>query len=227
VDTICSYSIPGRIIKNRKIQEIPADGMFIHGNYHILALKEMGGPLECFVNGDGETLARLFPSIAESATTLGRFICRWPGHAAFWEKMIKSGFNRLEPVRVNGVDVIPAAFCAALLGSQQQFHYGVEERDVALIRADARGTKNGKPTRVVSQIIDYRDLKTGYTAMQRTVAYPMSIGAQMIMDGRLSKRGIVEPSEVPFEPFVTELRKRGLKITRKVEPWDGNIEPGD
>jgi saccharopine dehydrogenase-like NADP-dependent oxidoreductase len=63
--------------------------------------------------------------------------------------------------------------------------------------------------------------------MQRTVAYPMSIGAQMIMDGRLSKRGIVEPSEVPFEPFVTELRKRGLEITRKVEPWDGNIEPGD
>jgi hypothetical protein len=49
----------------------------------------------------------------------------------------------------------------------------------------------------------------------------------MIMDGRLSKRGIVEPSEVPFEPFVTELRKRGLEITRKVEPWDGNIEPGD
>ena len=141
--------------------------------------------------------------------------------------MIKSGFNRLEPVRVNGVDVIPAEFCAALLGSQQQFHYGSGERDVALIRADARGTKNGKPTRVVSQIIDYRDLKTGYTAMQRTVAYPMSIGAQMIMDGRLSKKGIVEPSEVPFEPFVTELRKRGLEITQKVEPWDGNIEPGD
>jgi saccharopine dehydrogenase-like NADP-dependent oxidoreductase len=62
--------------------------------------------------------------------------------------------------------------------------------------------------------------------MQRTVAFPMSIGAQMIMDGRLSKRGIVEPSEVPFEPFAAELRKRGLNITRKVEPWDGSVEPG-
>jgi saccharopine dehydrogenase-like NADP-dependent oxidoreductase len=140
--------------------------------------------------------------------------------------MVKSGFNRTEPVKVNGVDVIPAAFCAALLGSQKQFHYGADERDVALIRADARGTKNSKPTRVVSQIIDYRDLKTGYTAMQRTVAYPMSIGAQMIIDGRLSKRGIIGPSEVPFEPFIAELRKRRLDITRKVEHWDGNIEPG-
>lgn len=226
VDTMYSYAIPGRTIKNGIPHEIPADGMFVPGNFHVLDLKEMGGPLECFVNGDGESLARLFPAIAKSATTLGRFICRRPGHASFWEKMVKCGFNRAEPVKVNGVDVIPAAFCAALLGSQQQFHYGPGERDVALIRADARGTKGGRPTRVVGQLVDYRDLKTGYTAMQRTVAFPMSIGAQMIMDGRLSKRGIVQPTEVPFEPFAAELRKRGLEITRTVGTWDGSVEPG-
>ncbi len=129
-------------------------------------------------------------------------------------------------MKVNGVEVIPAAFCAALLGSQAQFHYGKGERDVALIRADARGFKDGKPTRVVSQLVDTRDLETGYTAMQRTVAFPMSIGAQMIMDGRISKRGIIGPSEVPFEPFIAELRKRKLDISRKVEEWDGSVEPG-
>lgn len=198
-----THMVSSVFIIDWSIQKVLADGMFVPGNYHILDLKEMGGPLECFVNGDGESLARLFPAIAKSATTLGRFICRWMGHAAFWEKMVKSGFNRIDPVKVNGFDVIPAAFCSALLGSQKQFHYDAKERDVALIRADARGVKNGKPTRVVSQLIDYRDLKTGYTAMQRTVAYPMSIGAQMIMDGRLLKRGIIDPSEVPFEPFIT------------------------
>lgn len=226
VDTMCSYSVPGRTIMNGKALNVPADGMFVPGNFHILDLAEMGGPLECFVNGEGESLARLFPAIAKSATTLGRFICRWPGHAAFWEKMVKSGFNRTEPVRVNGVDVVPAAFCAALLDSQPQFHYGEGERDVALIRADARGMKDGKPVRVVGQLVDYRDLKTGYTAMQRTVAFPMSIGAQMIMNDSLSKRGIVEPSEVPFEPFVKELRKRGLDVTWNAEPWDGSVAPG-
>lgn len=225
IDTMYSYSIPGRIIQNGSAMEIPADSMFTPGNYHHLDLKELGGPLECFVNGDGESLARLFPAIANSARTLGRFICRWPGHAAFWEKMVKCGFNRSEPVNVNGVEVIPAAFCAALLGSQQQFFYGAGERDVALIRADARGTKDGKPTRVVSQIIDYRDLETGYTAMQRTVAFPMSIGAQMILDGRISKRGIVEPSEVPFEPLRAELLQRGLKISQTFEDWNGSMEP--
>jgi len=226
VDTICSYSIPGRILKEGKALEVPADGMFVPGNYHLLDLPEMGGPLECFVNGDGETLGKLFPSIAASAKSLGRFICRWPGHAAFWEKMVKCGFNRTAPVKVNGVDVNPAAFCAALLGSQAQFHYGEGERDVALIRADARGSKGGKPTRVIGQLVDYRDLKTGYTAMQRTVAIPMAIGAGMIMAGTVSKRGIIEPSDVPFEPFAAELQKRGLEITWKVEPWDGGSEMG-
>jgi lysine 6-dehydrogenase len=226
VDTMYSYRIPGRMIVGGKPHDVPAEGMFDPGNYHLLHLKDLGGPLECFVNGDGASLAELFPAIAGSATTMGRFICRWPGHAAFWATMVKSGFNRSEPVRVNGVDVVPAEFCAALLGSQAQFHYGEGEQDVALIRADARGYKDGKPTRVVSQLIDYRDLATGYTAMQRTVAFTMSIGAQMILDGTLSRRGIVEPAEVPYEPFAAELSKRRLEINCKTGPWDGSTDMG-
>jgi len=75
------------------------------------------------------------------------------------------------------------------------------------------------------QLVDYRDCETGYTAMQRTVAHPMSIGAQMIMDGTINKRGIVNPSEVPYEPFVEELEKRGLHISKHIEDWDGNHNP--
>ena len=226
VDTIYSYAIPGSTTKNGVVHQIPSEGMFEPGNYHILDLAEMGGPLECFVNGDGDTLAKLFPAIAGSAKTLGRFICRRPGHAAFWEKMVKCGFNRAAPVNVNGIDVIPAEFCAALLGTQQQFRYGAGERDVALIRADARGLQAGRPMRAIGQLVDYRDLDTGFTAMQRTVAFPMSIGAQMIMDGTLAKRGIVDPTQVPYAPFLAQLRKRGLDITHHVEAWDGGVEPG-
>ena len=226
VDTIHSYSVPGQVTMRGQSLDVAHDGMFDLGNYHILDLEEIGGPLECFVNGSAQDLPAYFPDIAGSAATLGRFICRWPGHAAFWEKMVKCGFNRSEPVDVNGVEVVPAEFCAALLGSQQQFHYAEDERDVALIRVDARGTKNGEPARAISQIIDYRDLGTGYTAMQRTVAFTMSIAAQMIMDGRLNKRGIIDPSDVPFEPFAAELSNRGLNITKRIERWDGNIEPG-
>jgi hypothetical protein len=49
--------------------------------------------------GDGH---RAFLAIAKSVTTLGRCICRWTGHAAFWEKMVKSGFNFLDGSRWGG-----------------------------------------------------------------------------------------------------------------------------
>lgn len=226
VDTMCSYNISGRLRREGKYIEVAADEMFIPENIHILDLEEMGGPLECFVNGDGDSLAELFPSIAETATSLGRFICRWPGHGALWEKLVKSGFVSTRPIDVNGVQVAPASFCAALLGGQEQFHYGEGERDAALIRSDVRGFRDGKPTRAVMQLVDFRDLETGYSAMQRTVAFPMSIGAQMILDGTFSKPGIANPSDVPYDRFLEEIRKRGLDITKKIEVWDGSEEPG-
>jgi len=226
VDTMYSYSIPGRMLRNGRRLDVGAHEMFEAGNVHTLDLRELGGPLECFVNGDALDLTRLFPSIVGTATSLGHFTCRWPGHSAFWEKMVKSGFVRREPVDVRGASVVPAEFCAALLGSQSEFQFGPDERDMALLRADARGTQAGKPARVVVQLVAARDLQTGFTAMQQTVGVPMSVGAQMILDGTLAGPGIIGPAAVPFAPFADALRARGLNITTAVEPWDGNEEPG-
>jgi len=226
VDTMYSYSIPSRFILRGEAVERPGREMFAPGTWHTLDLPELGGPLECFVNGDAESLARLFPSIAGTATSLGRFICRWPGHAALWDKLVKSGFVGKEPIEVGGASVVPAEFCAALLGSQEQFRYGEGERDVAIIRSDARGRRNGEPTRVIGQLLDWRNLDTGFTAMQRTVAFPISVGAQMILDGRIKQRGVLMPVDVPFEPLTAELAARGLHITWQESPWDGDPEPG-
>lgn len=219
-----SYLRPAVVIKGGKDIPIKADEMFSPANTHILDLPEMGGPLECFPNGDSSHFAKSF-GIRETVKDMGRYICRWPGHRAFWEVMAKSGFLSDEPIRVGNCEVAPTAFCAALFGSQEQFFYGDGERDVALVRTDARGLKDGKPWRVVCQVIDKRDLSTGLTAMQRTVGFPVSIGAQMILDGRLEKKGIVSPSEVPFDEFMQELGRRGITWNREEGPWDGRMEP--
>lgn len=219
-----SYLRPAVVIKSGADFEVRADEMFTPANTHILDLPEMGGPLECFPNGDSSHFARAF-GIRETVKDMGRYICRWPGHAAYWEVMARCGFLSDDPIRVGGVEVAPTAFCASLLGSQEQFFYGKGERDVALVRTDARGLKDGKPWRVVCQVIDKRDLETGLTSMQRTVGFPASIGAQMILDGRLDRKGIVSPSEVPFEEFMKELGARGITWTREEGPWDGRLEP--
>jgi len=219
-----SYLRPAVVIKDGLDVEVKADEMFSPDNTHILDLPEMGGPLECFPNGDSSHFAKEF-GIRKTVKSMGRYICRWPGHRAFWEIMAKCGFLSDNPVRVGNCEVAPAAFCAALLGSQKQFFYGEGERDIALVRTDARGLKNGKPWKVICQVIDKRDLSTGLTSMQRTVGFPVSIGARMILDGRLEKKGIIRPDEVPFDEFMGELNRRGITWSREEGPWDGKLEP--
>ncbi|MFP4481165.1 MAG: saccharopine dehydrogenase family protein [Thermovirgaceae bacterium] len=220
-----SYLRPAKILDENRVVEIPADEMFAPKNTHLLDLAEMGSPLECFPNGDALAFAEVF-GLGEAVESMGRYICRWPGHGSFWWKMAKSGFLRAEPVSMNGAgDVAPVEFCASLLASQDQFYYREDERDVALVRSDVRGTRDGKPVRVVWQITDYRDLATGFTAMQRTVGFPMSIGAQMIMDGTIDKKGVIHPMEVPFDPFMKELGNRGIQAVRFEEEWDGDLKP--
>jgi saccharopine dehydrogenase-like NADP-dependent oxidoreductase len=73
---------------------------------------------------------------------------------------------------------------------------------------------------VIYQVIDRRDLRTGFTAMTRTVGYTTSIGAQMILRGDIQKRGVVTPvRDVPFEIFSDELRKRGIHVEQITGPW--------
>ncbi len=224
VGVMRSYLRPARVFRDGKVTEIPADEMFSPQNTHILDLPEMGGPLECFPNGNSEQFAEIF-GLKKNLKSMGRYICRWPGHGAFWEVMAKSGFLGEEPVNCGNASVSPSVFCASLLSSQKQFFYGDKEKDIALIRADVRGLRKGKPVRVIWQIIDRRDLKTGFTAMQRTVGFPMSIGAQMILDGRIFQKGLVNPIQVPFEPYMKEMELRGFKATRIEEEWNGELQP--
>jgi saccharopine dehydrogenase-like NADP-dependent oxidoreductase len=109
--------------------------------------------------------------------------------------------------------VAATAFC-----QRRRWRYGRVSKE--------KSFKNGEPLRVVMQLVDFRDLDTGYTAMQRTVAFPMSIGTQMILNGTVTKKGIINPSDVPYELPKEELHRRGLVITQKTEKWDGNEELG-
>ncbi|WP_334138646.1 saccharopine dehydrogenase family protein [Thermovirga lienii] len=218
-----SYLRPARYIKDSQIVDVPADEMFMPEHTHILEIPELGGPLECFPNGDSASYAELF-GVKGTVKSMGRYICRWPGHGAFWSRMAKCGFLNEAPIKCGDACVFPVEFCASLLGSQKQFFYEDDERDVALIRIDARGYSNGKPIRVINQIIDKRDLKTGFTSMQRTVGFTVSIGAQMILQEKISEKGVLSPIQVPFQPFISELAARDIVFTSSEEHWDGRLD---
>ena len=131
--------------------------------------------------------------------------------------MVDLHFLDLEPLSVDGQAVDRRHYLAALLEPQIQYHD--DERDVVLVRIDVVGKQNGETKRAVYQVIDFRDLETGFTAMSRTVGYTASIGAQMIGTGQITKRGLVSPvTDGPYEILVRELSKRGVRVTSEITP---------
>jgi saccharopine dehydrogenase-like NADP-dependent oxidoreductase len=209
-----AYRRPAQIISGGKVVSLAPGEMFESGRYHILDLKEMGGPLECFPNGNAVHYAELY-GIRATVQEMGRYTCRLPGHCAFWNIMVKCGFLEEDPTSVDAASASPIQFTASLLGRQKQFHYSQEEQDMTFIRVDVRGTRAGKGTRIVYQLIDTRDLETGLTSMQRTVGFTMSVGARLILEGKLGSPGLLTPLQVPFEQVFPRLEKHNIRVARE------------
>ena len=209
-----SYKRPAKIIKNEQIVEIPGLEMFAPENMHIIEDEYTGGPLECFPNGDSVKYAEVY-GIADQVKEMGRFICRRPGHGEFWWRMANSGFLSEKPVKIGNAEIAPIDFVSALFQSQEQFWYSGRERDTTLIRVEVHGKKDGQDKSVTYQMVDYKDLESGFTSMQRTVGFTMGIGAMLLVMGELSAKGMISPTQVPLGLIEPELKKRNITITRK------------
>jgi lysine 6-dehydrogenase len=210
-----AYMRGGRLIHAGRIVEIGAREMFSPKNVHEITIPGLGR-FEAYANGDAVPYAELLGLDPQKLTRLGRYAFRWPGHCAFWKKLVDLHLLDDEPLTVDGATVNRRRFLAAAM--EPYIRLGEKERDVAVIRVDVTGEKSGKKKRVVLQIIDRRDLGTGFTAMSRTVGFTASIGALMIGSGQLSKRGLLSPvHDIPYNLFKKELAKRGIRISEKTK----------
>ncbi|MBT3188450.1 MAG: hypothetical protein HN736_17965 [Anaerolineae bacterium] len=209
---LSAYQRPAKMLKDGEIIHLTPSEMFSPENMHKVTLDTLG-EMEAYYNGDAVKYLDIF-GIANTTISTGRYSLRWLGHAAYWKKMVELGFLKEEPILVNGTKISPRQFVHDLI--EPQIHYAPDERDVAGIRIDVRGLKDGKSKRIIYQMIDRRDLETGLLAMQRTVGYTASIGAHMLLRGDIEKRGLLTPtSDIPFEKFIAELKKRNIIITRE------------
>jgi lysine 6-dehydrogenase len=135
---------------------------------------------------------------------------RYPGHAAVIRPIRELGLLGNEPIDVKGKKVVPRdVFIAAV----QSRLYKPEGRDLVALQVQATGKKGGKPHAVTFRLIDYYDAKHGISAMMRTTGYSLSITGQMQVDGRVKAKGVHTPDEaIPFDAYVSELGKRGIRI---------------
>ena len=126
------------------------------------------------------------------------------------------GFLKNETVNVKGVKVgVMDAIASHLLQSQQGTTtklYGYA------LHVEVTGTENGNPA--CYTLTNHHPASdgsvpnwTGLRAYTRSVGIPMSIAAQLILDGKVSGTGVIAP-ELAFDPELvfSELEKRQISI---------------
>jgi len=209
-----SYKRAGCVIRNGSVIKIAEDEMFSKGNIHELEVDGLG-ILEAFPNGDVMKYVDLLGLDASELHNAGRYVLRWPGHCEFWYTMVKLGLLDEGTIAVDGTEINRWKYLANALDDHIQYQHN--ERDIVLVRIEVTGEKNGKKVRSVYQVIDKCDLKTGLTAMSRTVGFTAAIGASIIGSNRLQKRGVLSPvKDIPYELLKDELSKRNIEITESV-----------
>ncbi len=209
-----SYHRPARLLRDGEVVEIKENEVFKRQNVHTVEIEELGA-METYANGDALEYAARAGIDTDKLRNLGCYSMRWPGHSELWSKLVDLHLLDDEPVNVDGVRVDRKRFLAAAIEPHIQLRD--QERDVAIVRVEVRGKKAGKRTRAVYQLLDRRDLETGFTAMSRTVGFTASIGAQMIGTGKITRRGLLTPArDIPYELLVGELAQRGISITSEL-----------
>ena len=209
-----AYMRPARFLREGKEVAIPGGEIFRSENGHTIEVPEVG-VMDAYYNGDAIRYIDLF-GLGPDLKEMGRFAMRWPGHNQFWNVMAELGFLDETTIRIGESKISPRRFIVEHLTPRLQF--GDTERDMVVIRVEAWGLKNNKPLRVAYDLIDYRDLTTGFFAMNRTVGYTASIAAQLILAGKIQKTGVLTPvRDVPHRDVLRELEKRGMKIQRRLE----------
>ncbi|MBW2239059.1 MAG: hypothetical protein JRF39_08475, partial [Deltaproteobacteria bacterium] len=208
------YVREARLVKNGRLHIVPGHEIFREENVHEIEFPGLGA-VEAYPNGDSERYVKIF-GLGKELVEMGRFALRWPGHSQFWRTMVDLGLLDENPIKVNKADISPRAFLANCLPPKLQ--YKSDEQDVALLRVEAWGLKENRKVKVTYDLIDYRDLETGLFAMNRTVGFTASIGALMVLTGKINQAGVLSPvRHVPPHEFIDEVKARGIQINYKIE----------
>jgi lysine 6-dehydrogenase len=140
---------------------------------------------------------------------------RYPGHAVAMRTIRDLGLLDLEPVNVKSQSVVPRELFIACAEPRLR---RPEARDLVALRVEAEGTRDGRPHRVVYDLLDYHDEASGVTAMERTTGYSLSITGQIQAQRQVKAMGVLTPDlAIPADLYIDELRRRGVNIQKRAD----------
>lgn len=201
------YTDSSHVVRNGELHEVPSLTEIepIHFDGF--------GELEAFhTSGGTSTLTKTFTNV----DTLEYKTIRYPGHADKFKVLVDLGLtNKDTKVEVDGKlistrEVLKAALTPGLLLGDKQ--------DVVLLRVIVSGNKNGEQVSYEYELVTKKDMEQQVTAMARATANTISVVAQMIGNGEITKRGVYPPEQiVPGAAYIAEMKKRGVHIVETIQ----------
>ncbi|MFC0301274.1 saccharopine dehydrogenase family protein [Virgibacillus soli] len=201
------YTDPALIIRNGEKVEVPALSEVEQIHF------EKFGPLEAFhTSGGTSTLSHSYPDLS----TLEYKTIRYRGHAEKFKLLVDLNLTRSDyEVEVNGEKVNPREVLLKVLDPIVELG---EKDDAVLLRVVVSGSKDGKPATYAYEMTTFKDRESHVTAMARATANTISVVAQLIANGEISKKGVYPPEQiVPGRIYMEEMAKRGVIIKEYVK----------
>lgn len=168
---------------------------------NVEAFVTSGGTSTCPTTFEGQLLSYDYKTI------------RYPGHYEKMRLFKDLGFIDLEPIDVVGHSIRPRDFFHSIMRRAWE---RPNERDLLVLRVDVEGTKDGRPVRHRSLVIDKYDDKTGFSATERTTAYSAAIVTAMQARDGTPKGAVVLEKAVDADDFVRELGKRDIPLETSI-----------
>ena len=166
------------------------------------------GVLEAFYTSGGiSTLYKTFPNVR----ALEYKTIRYKGHAEKFKLLADLGFlDATNLVEVDGREVSVRTVVREAL--KKKLELGTKP-DAVLLRVIVSGEKAQQQVTYEYEMVVRKDMTINETAMARATANTISVVAQMIGNGTITKRGVYAPEViVPGEVYIEEMANRGVVI---------------
>lgn len=210
-----AYRRDARLIRDGVHVRIDGSEIFRAENMHHIQIDGLGR-LEAYPNGDALKYLDQLGLDESTLGCVGRFTLRWPGHCALWRALGDLGLLDETPVVMDGVPVDRLQYLAAAL--EPHLQYAPHEQDVAVLRVEVEGQQAGRRVLRAAHVMDWRDLESGLTAVSRLTGFMASIGAHMIAEGAISKRGLLSPlTDLPLATVSRALAIRGIHVSFELD----------
>ncbi|HYC76395.1 MAG TPA: saccharopine dehydrogenase C-terminal domain-containing protein [Planctomycetota bacterium] len=134
---------------------------------------------------------------------------RYPGHWAQIRTLLDLGLLEEAPVDVDGRPVRPRDVFHAVVAPRLRFP---DDKDLVVLRVECDGVSGGRPTTRRLELYDVHDDATGFTAMERTTAFPAAAVLHFQVSGRIPHGAHPGERVLPGAEYLEAVRARGLSI---------------